>query len=92
MEYVAEQKDARYIKEYEKYLKADYRDRLVDLYRECVYERLEKGVGRPVYQEICSYLRHIKKLGRKDIVRETIEDLRAKYPRRPALLDELDRV
>lgn len=92
MEHVAEQKDARYIKEYEKYLKTDYRDRLVELYLECVFKKLESGVGRPIYQEICSYLRHIKKLGRKDIVQEAIEDLRVKYPRRPALLDELDQV
>lgn len=34
----------------------------------------------------------MKKLGRKDVVSETIADLRSKYPRRPALLDELDNV
>lgn len=92
LDYVAEQHDARYIKAYEKYLKAAYRDRLIELYRDCVYQRLEKGVGRNIYQEICSYLRHMKKLGRKDVVSETIADLRSKYPRRPALLDELDNV
>lgn len=67
-------------------------DAIIELYRDCVYQRLEKGVGRNIYQEICSYLRHMKKLGRKDVVSETIADLRSKYPRRPALLDELDNV
>ena len=92
LDYVAEQHDARFIKEYEKYLKIDYRDQLVYLYRDCIYRKLERGIGRNIYQEICSYLRHMKRLGRKDIVLETIADLRSKYPRRPALMDELDNV
>ena len=61
LEYVKEQGDARFIKEFEKYLKKDYREHLIEMYAHCLYKKMDSGVtGRGLYQEICSYLRRMK--------------------------------
>ena len=91
-DYVRESKSARTLKEYEKYLKKGFKEEIVEMYAGLVYSTLNRGVGRHIYQEACSYLRRMNKLGSRSKVDVIIADLRQKYPRRPALLDELDQV
>lgn len=90
--YVQESKSALTLKKYEKYLKKDYKDELISIYTSYIYDELKRGVGRGRYQQVCSYLRHINKLGGRSQSETIIKDLREKYPRRPALLEELDNV
>ena len=92
LKYVQESKSAHTLKEYEKYLKKDYKDELITLYSAYVYDELKRGTGRGLYQQVCSYLRHINKLGGRSRSEAIIEDLKRMYPRRPALLDELGNV
>lgn len=93
LQHVSEQPSGRTLKEYERYLKADYKDELVALYAAVIYRELEGiPLGRGHYREICSYLRRILKLGDRKRVEEIIIDLKAKYPRRSALIDELNNV
>ena len=92
LDFLAEKMNAGLLKDYEKYLKKDYSQELVNLYSRLVYKELGSGTGRRTYKEVCSYLRRMRKLGGEAQVQSTIADLRMKYPRRPALLDELDNV
>ena len=81
------------LKKYEKYLKADYRREILDLYKGYVYNGMSGNkLERRVYQRACACLRHMKKLGAHAEVAAIKADLLSRYPRRPALIDELDNV
>lgn len=51
---------------------------------------MEYSRGRDTYREICNYLRRISNYGAKNLATETATDLRTKYRRCRALVDELD--
>jgi hypothetical protein len=79
---------------YEKYLRKDYASELAEMYAEAVIEYLNESynVGRKHYQNACRYIRRIKKLGLPQRAESVIVTLRAKYPQRKALLEELEMV
>lgn len=81
-----------YIKRFEQYLVAEYVDELLDLYEQEIINFLGQKTGRKYYKKACRYLRRMKKLGTVAKVNRLIKKLRRTYPRRPALLDELDNV
>lgn len=76
----------------EQYLTKDYAQELVQLYSERLVNYVERNMGRNHYQTACRYLRRMKKLGGNEKVNELIEHLRLAYPKRKALLEELNRV
>lgn len=76
----------------EQYLAEDYSQELIQLYSERLTRYVDKYVGRNHYQSACSYLIRMKKLGGVDEVNRLIETFREKYPRRRALMDELNKV
>lgn len=76
----------------EQYLAKDYSPELIELYSERIIHYVEKNIGRKHYQTACRYLRRMKKLGGNDKVNELIERFRKQYPKRRALIDELNRV
>lgn len=80
------------IAQYEQYLAKEYSSELVELYAGAVIEYVKAHTGRNHYQEACRYLRRIIKLGGRKRAIEVISLLRKEYPRRRALLEELDRV
>lgn len=80
------------IKNNEQYLAEDYSQELIQLYSERLTRYVDKYVGRNHYQSACSYLIRMKKLGGVDEVNRLIETFREKYPRRRALMDELNKV
>lgn len=80
------------IQQDEKYLAKDYSSELIEFYSKKITRYVEKYVGRNHYQTACKYLRRMKKLGGSDKVNELLELFRKKYPRRPALMDELNRL
>jgi hypothetical protein len=77
---------------YEKYLRKDYASELAGMYADAVVEYLQNSIGRDHYQKACRYLRRIKKLGAPATAETVIQSLRAKYPQRRALLEELEMV
>jgi uncharacterized Zn finger protein len=80
------------IEDNEQYLSKDYAQELIQLYRERLLNYVERNMGRNHYQTACRYLRRMKKLGGNEKVNELIAHLKITYPKRKALLDELNRV
>ncbi|HEY5123459.1 MAG TPA: hypothetical protein VIK14_06955 [Ignavibacteria bacterium] len=81
-----------YLDEYGKHLPKSYSGELTDIYAKCIKEYLENNASRAEYQIACKYIRKMKKLGAKEKVEVLINELKNKYNRRPALLDELNRI
>ncbi|WP_020529699.1 SWIM zinc finger family protein [Flexithrix dorotheae] len=89
---VKEQPDLRQLDHFEKYLQKDYQKEITELYGQAILNYLRNNVGRRHYQTACNYLRKIIKLGNEERAVEIISHLKAKYPKRKALLEELNRV
>lgn len=79
------------IENYERYLSKDYPSELVKLYSDATIKYLKNNVGRKHYQIICKFLRRIIKLGAREKSDELIAGFRLEYPKRRALIEELDR-
>ena len=80
------------IEQYESYLSKHYADEMVDLYAGRILDYLERNMGRDHYQTACRYIRRMIKLGGKAKANNLIAQLRTLYAKRPALMEELDRV
>jgi hypothetical protein len=60
------------------------------MYAALIVPFAERGMGRPHYQEIAMFLMAMKEiLGFEKEFDELVEDLRVRYARRPAFLDEI---
>ena len=77
---------------YEQYLSHDYAKELIDLYRVAVLKEMERANDRGHYQEICRYLRRLIKMGARETVNSIIKQLQTTYPKRKALLEELQSI
>ena len=80
------------IEQYESHLSKHYADEIVDLYASRILDYLERNMGRDHYQTACRYIRRMIKLGGKAKANNLIAQLRTLYAKRPALMQELDRV
>jgi hypothetical protein len=80
------------LERYEPYLKKDHADELAILYADAVLKYAKENTGRQHYKTAARYLRRIKKLGSPQKASEIVETLRAEYPQRRALQEELDLV
>ncbi len=92
MQYVEENASFELIQDNEKYLKKSYSTELAMLYRQCIVVYLEKNVSRSHYERACKYIRRMRKLGEAEMAQDLIEFLKHLYPRRPALLQELNAI
>ena len=92
MDMVKKDPDLRTIERYEKYLSENYAGDIVDMYATEIMKYMENNTGRKHYQVVCRYLRRMKKIGGSDKANKTISMLREKYPRRRALMEELNNV
>ncbi len=92
LELVSESRNFNVLAEYEPSLAGDYSPELVELYAAAVMEHIRTHTGRNHYQEACRYLRRMIKLGGRARTTEVVAALRAAYPGRRALLEELDLV
>lgn len=79
-----------FVAHYEKYLKKDYADDVSALYEQGVMSFMEKNIGRRHYKDACRYIRRMIKLGAKGKADRLVGHLRQAYPRRRALLKELE--
>jgi len=91
-ELVKKSPDLNTIEYYEKYLSKQYAAEIVELYANGILKYMKNSMGRDHYQNACRYIRRIIKLGARDKANEIISFLRAEYPKRKALMEELNKV
>ena len=92
MDFVSKQFRIGLMQTYEKQLIPHHRNEVIQCYVRYIYHLMEYSRGRDTYREICNYLRHISSYGAEQLANETALDLRTKYRRCRALLEELDRI
>lgn len=92
LELVRKTPDLNTIDHYEKYLSKHYANDIVALYSTGILNYMKNSMGRDHYQNACRYIRKIIKLGARDKANEIISYLRSEYPKRKALMEELDKV
>ena len=92
MDYVTQILDIRMLRKYEDMLLVSHREEVIDCYIRYIWYVMEGYRCRGTYREACRYLRHIHRLGAGQMVVTVADELRAKYPRCPALLDELEQL
>ena len=80
------------IKENEPYLKQEFTPELIDLYSRAITDYLVPNVGRNHYQTVCYYIQRMQLLGGRKNALQLINQLKNDYPRRRALLEELDKL
>ena len=57
-----------------------------------IREQAAEADNRIKYKQVCGNIKKLFDYGGNNEVSRIIEELKAKYPRRPAMLDELDRL
>jgi len=92
LELVKKSPDLITIDHYEKHLSKQYTDEIVELYAAGILKYMENSMGRDHYKNACRYIRKIIKLGSRDKANEIISHLRNVYPRRKALMEELNNI
>jgi len=92
LELVKKTPDLNTIDHYEKHLSKHYANEIVELYANGILKYMKNSMKRDHYQNACRYIRKIIKLGARDKANEIISYLRTEYPKRKALLEELDKV
>ncbi len=91
-EFVKESPNLETVKQYEPHLSKDYAPEIIAIYGKGVSLYMKEAVGRSHYQNACRYLRRMIKLGGKNEADKVILQLRKLYPRRKALMEELNNV
>lgn len=80
------------IVKYEKYLKQDFEEQLLEKYKNIVNENA-KFAGKNNYQYVTKILKHMKTLKNGDqIVKNIVEEYKIKYFNRRLMLEELNKV
>jgi hypothetical protein len=77
---------------YARHLVKRFPEEFADLYEKGIRNYAHWTNSRKQYQQICRQLRQMKKWGYLEQVGEIVKSLKAKYPKRIALVDELGRV
>ena len=84
--------DIRILHEYESTLLPSHTNEVVELYVKHIYHLMESSRNRSTYDDICSYLKHILKLGAADLTATTIAMLRTDYKRCRLLMEMLNKM
>ena len=77
---------------YDKYLIKDFATEISDLYQTAILNYMVNNMGRDHYQNACRYLRKMIKMGARDKANFVIEQLKVLYPKRKALMEELQKM
>lgn len=80
------------IENYENYLSKDYSPELIDLYLSSLKLCLDHCSDRNAYIRLCRFLQRIINLGGERKVLDFVTMVRQKYPRKRALMEELDKI
>ncbi|PCH67401.1 MAG: hypothetical protein COC06_11280 [Bacteroidales bacterium] len=92
LDYVRNNPNFSTIDAYREYLIGDCCDEIIELYAIVIKDYMENNMGRGHYQNICRYIRQMNKLNGRNQVNELLAYLRKKYPKRKALLEELNMI
>jgi hypothetical protein len=92
LQLVQENQSLKVLAEYESPLAEHFPEDLLDMYTESIRRHFEKAAGRGDYHEGCQYLRRMKKVGGAERAASLVTELKQKYPRKPALQEELGQV
>lgn len=92
LELVKKSPDLNTIDRYEKHLSKNYSKEIIELYANGILNYMKNSMGRDHYQNACRYIRKIIKMGGRDKANGIISYLRAEYPKRKALMEELDKI
>lgn len=85
--------DVEDLKNYDQVLTKDYLDRVLKLYRAQLTADLARASSRNGYRAALAYLSHMNSLpGAQGVCVDAAQEIRATYPRRPALHDELSKI
>lgn len=77
---------------YAQFLVKDYPNEIYELCAGCIREKCAQATDRRLYKEVCKDLLQLIKWKGNATARMLVEEFKATYPRRSALLDELQKV
>lgn len=80
------------LESYDKYLLPNFTNEISDLYQTAILKFMENSTNRGYYQEACRYIRKMIKMGARDKANFVIKMLQTLYPKRKALMEELQKV
>ena len=89
---VHQNSSAHMLSAYGGHLSSHFPKELVEVYEKVIVSELAPLVGRSHYQDLCRFLRQMKKLDTQGRVKTLIEELSVKYANRPAMLEEMKRI
>lgn len=90
MEFV--QKHQNYVEQYAELLIGHDKKKVIKIYRNYIKEEAKASSNRKAYQRICGKIKRFKKFAGVDIQQELISELKELYKRRPAFVDELNKL
>lgn len=81
-----------YIEEYAEELVNHYKEEVIEIYKRFIESEAETSSTRKAYREVCYKLISFKKIAGEEEQGALIMNLMEKYKRRPAFIDELNKV
>ncbi|WP_294392623.1 hypothetical protein [uncultured Clostridium sp.] len=90
LEYV--KKNPSSIEEHAEKLKESYIEEVISIYRQFIIFEAEHASNRSNYKCVCAIIKRFKKIAGKDEAETVINELKARYMRKPAFLDELSKI
>ncbi len=88
---LAERHGMSIVEAYKDELHTRYPETIAIIYEETVFRMLADTTNRDTYQQACNLLQRIRLLGRMERANEIVSELKTMYPRRKALMEELNR-
>jgi len=84
--------DPSYIESYAEKLAEHFKDETIDIYKEYIKSAADDSSNRKNYQAVCYKIKKYKKLAGKPKQLELINELMSEYRKRPAFVDELEKI
>ena len=77
---------------YGKQLYAEFPAEIRAICSDVIYQQAAKANNRSGYRQVCAYIKDLHSYDGKTDLGSIIDQLKAEYPRRPAFIDELDKL
>ena len=90
MDYVRNSKAS--IEKHADAIKDKFYDETIGIYKDYIKYEAERSNNRSHYKGVCTIIKRYKKIAGKDNAQEIISQLRDKYAKRPAFVDELGKI
>ncbi|SDK78862.1 SWIM zinc finger family protein [Alkalibacterium thalassium] len=83
--------DVRYVREYAKYLQGTHKELVVKAYKYLIEQEASMANNRSGYRAVASLIKEYGKVTDEKLANEVTGQIRKKYSRRPAFMDELSK-